>query len=122
MSERCTKAILRRFTDAVYLMLKPHSSNKSIDYGSLENPLVDALSIDLYNSRGYVRLEVATNSNIILQALMDDVIKCYAKVYFHDEEFMEGSVVDLRVLKWSTDKSVVQFDIDLSVTEKEWER
>ena len=121
-SERCTKEIIQRFSNAVHLFIKPHVSNSSMDFGNLEEVSIDALSIDLFNSRGYIRFEVLTNDNILLQAAKDDVIKCYASVLYEDKMFMEGPLVDLQVLQWSKERTVIQVDIDLTMTHKEWNK
>lgn len=121
MSGTCTPEILQRFTESVHLILRTHRTNSSMEYGNLKEAIVDALSIDLYNGRGYVRLDVPAKNNIILEALKDDVKKCYATTYYHEEKFMEGPVIDMHMLRWSESKSILQVDIDLTKTEKEWE-
>lgn len=120
MSETCTKAILDRFASAIHLILKPHPSGSQLYGGDLGKTRIDALSIDLYNSRGYVRLEVSTSNDLVNKALTQDFTRCYAKVYYHNKEFMEGAVIDLQILRWSKDKCVVQVDMNLTITEEEW--
>jgi hypothetical protein len=120
MSETCTEEISDRFSNAIHLLLHPHPSGSQLPYGDMGDTKVDALSIDLYNSRGYIRLEISSRSPLVDAALTDDFVRCWAQVLYNGEIFVEGPVIDIKMFKWSKEQSIIQFDIDLSRTLEEW--